>query len=139
MILEIGFYKGKDNSMTLYNLIMCDNELGERFNIGFFSSRELAETTARNYLRGVSGFCEYDCGYSITEKTVVGGARTNSVYIVYGWNGYEENIIESDCFTTEPLARRMLAEMRLQYAREEWCVDCYRIDECKWQDGFVRV
>ncbi len=125
--------------MTLYNLIMKDNELGEQFNIGFFSSRELAETTAQNYLRTTSGFCEYDCGYSIAEKSVVGGSKPNFIYIVYGWNAYEKDVIESDCFTTEPLARRMLAEMRVQYAREEWCVDCYRIDESKWQNGFVRV
>lgn len=125
--------------MTLYNLIMKDNELGEQFNIGFFSSRERAEVIAHDYLHRVRGFCEYDCGYSIAEKPVIGSSKPNSVYIVYGWNGYEDDIIESDCFTTEALARRKLAEMKSQYDREEWCVDCYRIDGCKWQDGFVRV
>lgn len=123
----------------LYNLNMSDNELGERFNIGFFSSREKAEEVARYYLRSVRGFCEYDCSYTITEKNIVGGKCRGDVYIVYGWNAYENDIVESDCFTTEPLARRMLAEMQIQHRREEWCVDCFRIDECKWQDGFVRV
>lgn len=123
----------------LYNLIMRDNELDERFNIGFFSSRELAEETARNYLRQVHGFCEYDCGYSVVEKNMVGSGYTGNVYIVYGWNGYENDVVESDCFTSEALARRMLAEMKMRYSREEWCVDRYRIDERKWTDGFVRV
>ena len=125
--------------MTLYNLTLRDNELGELFNIGFFSSRERAEDIARYYLKNISGFCEYDCGYDITEKAVIGGSGTGLVYIVYGWNGHEEDIIESDCFTTEALARRRLAEMKSEHSREEWCVDCFRTDECKWQDGFVRV
>lgn len=124
--------------MTLYNLTFTDNELVEQFNIGFFSSREKAEDIARYYLRNVRGFCEYDCGYSITEKNVVGNGG-ESVYIVYGWNDYERDIVESDCFTTEALARRMLAEMKQLHTREEWCVDRYRVDECKWTDGFVRV
>ena len=125
--------------MTLFELTLTDNELGEKFNIGFFSSRVKAEEIARYYLGNIRGFCEYDCGYSVTEKAVIGGGDTGAVYIVYGWNGYEEDIIESDCFTTEALARRKLAEMKMQYKRGEWCVDCYHIDECKWQDGFVRV
>ena len=125
--------------MTLYNLTLRDNELGELFNIGFFSSRERAEEIARYYLKNIRGFCEYDCGYSIAEKTVIGGGNAGAVYVVYGWNSYEKDIVESDCFTTEALARRKLAEMKMQYDREEWCVDRFRTDECKWQDGFVRV
>ena len=124
--------------MTLYNLTMRDNELGEEFNIGFFSSREKAEDIARYYLKNIRGFCEYDCRYTLTEKAVIGGGA-DAVYIVYGWNGGEKDIVESDCFTTEALARRKLAEMKSEYSREEWCVDCFRTDECKWQDGFVRV
>lgn len=125
--------------MTLYNLIFTDDELDERFNIGFFSTREKAEDTARYYLRSVRGFCEYCCSYSITEKNVVGTAKAGSVFIVYGWNEYDLDIVESDCFATEPLARRMLAEMKATYERAEWCVDRYNTDECKWTDGFVRV
>ena len=118
---------------------MSDNELGEQFNIGFFSSRARAEETARYYLGNIRGFCEYDCGWSVTEKNLIGSGDAGSVFIVYGWNAYEKDIVESDCFTTEALARRRLAEMKMQYSREEWCVDCFRTDECKWQDGFVRV
>ncbi|MDE6727436.1 MAG: hypothetical protein K2J80_05800 [Oscillospiraceae bacterium] len=125
--------------MILYKLTFRDNELGEQFDIGVFSSRKRAEATAREYLRSVSGFCEYDCGYTINEKPVFGDGKPGLVYIVFGWNGYEDDIVESDCYATEALARRGLAEMKLQYDREEWCVDSYRIDECKWQDGFVRV
>ena len=125
--------------MTLYNLTLRDNELGEEFNIGFFSSRERAEEIARYYLKNIRGFCEYDCGCSVTEKAVIGGGSAEAVYVVYGWNGDERDIVESDCFTTEALARRQLAEMKMRYGREEWCVDCFRTDECKWQDGFVRV
>lgn len=124
--------------MPLYNLIFTDNDFEERFNIGFFSTREKAEQTAKYYLRSVRGFCEYDCSYSINEKNVVGNAK-GSVFIVYGWNEYERDLIESDLFATEPLARRMLAEMKTAYQRAEWCIDCYYIDECKWTDGFVRV
>lgn len=125
--------------MILYKLTFRDNELGEGFDIGIFSSREKAEETARYYLRNVRGFCEYDCGYTINEKPVVGSGSPDSVYMVFGWNGYEDDIVESDCFTTEALARRKLAEMKAEYNRVEWCVSGYRTDECKWQDGFVRV
>lgn len=138
-VIPACFTLRKDNDMTLYNLTFTDKELGEQFNIGFFSTRGRAEEIARYYLRNIRGFCEYDCGYFITEKTVIGGGGPGAVYIVYGWNGYENDIVESDCFTTEALARRQLAEMKSQYDRGEWCVDRYRIDECKWQDGFVRV
>lgn len=125
--------------MTLYNLVMKDNELGEMFNIGYFSSRERAEAVARDYLRNVRGFCEYDCGYTINEKAVIGSGVPTEIFIVQGWNGYEDDIVESDCYTTEALARRRLAEMKSEYDREEWCVDRDRIDECKWTEGFVRV
>lgn len=125
--------------MTLYNLTFTDKELGEQFNIGVFSSCEFAEATARDYLKNVRGFCEYPCGYSITGKTVLGGGVAEDVFVVFGWNGYEDDAVESECYTTEALARRRLAEMKSEYDREEWCVDRFRVDECKWKDGFVRV
>lgn len=125
--------------MTLYNLTFTDKDLGEHFNIGFFSSHELAEMIARDYLKNVRGFCEYPCGYSITEKAVLGGGSAEDVFVVFGWNGYEDDIVESDLYTTEALARRRLAEMKSEFNREEWCVDRFRVDECKWKDGFVRV
>lgn len=125
--------------MTLYNLTFTDKELGEQFNIGFFSSRGRAEAVACDYLRSVRGFCDYTCGYSITEKPVIGSGVPEDIFVVFGWNGYEKDIVESDCYTTEALARRRLAEMKSEYDREEWCVDRYRIDDCKWRDGFVRV
>ncbi len=125
--------------MNLYNLTLTDNELGEEFNIGYFSTRELAEAVAREYLKNVRGFCEYNSGYSITEKNVVGGKSPEDVFIVFGWNGYESDIVESDLYTTEALARCRLTEMKFEHDREEWCVDRFRVDDCKWQDGFVRV
>lgn len=124
--------------MTLFNLTLIDNELSEQFNIGYFSTRELAEATARDYLKNVLGFREYNCGYSITKKNVVGKSSVD-VFIVFGWNGNESDIVESDLFTTEALARRKLAEMKSEYNREEWSVDRFRVDERKWQEGFVRV
>lgn len=125
--------------MTLYNLTFTDKELAEQFNIGYFSTRETAEATARDYLNSVRGFCEYNCGYSITEKTVVGGKSPEDVFIVFGWNGYESDIVESDLYPTEALARRRLAEMKSEYNRGEWCVDRFRVDGRKWTEGFVRV
>ena len=132
-------YAPEGQSMTLYNLTLRDNELGEEFNIGFFSSRERAEDIARYYLGNIRGFREYECGYFVTEKAVIGSGGAEAVYVVYGWNGDERDIVESDCFTTEALARRQLAEMKMRFDRGEWCVDCFRADECKWQDGFVRA
>lgn len=123
----------------LYNLTLTDNDLGEQFNIGYFSTREIAEATARDYLKNVRGFCKYNCVCSITEKEVVGGKVPADVFIVFGWNGYERDIVESDLYTTEALARRRLAEMKSEFSREEWCVDRFRVDDCKWRDGFVRV
>ncbi len=29
--------------------------------------------------------------------------------------------------------------MKSEFYYEEWCVDRFRVDERKWQEGFVRV
>lgn len=129
----------------LYNLILIDNELSDIFNIGFFSTRELAEQTATEYLTHVQGFCEYDCGYRITEKTVADCTNgiPPKIYIVYGWNEDEfseqMDIIESDCYLSEAAAVCVMAEMKKQHTRTEWCADCYTVNEREWKDGFVRV
>ena len=52
----------------VYNLNMIDTESSsdehiEVFNIGFFSSREKAEITAKRYLTNVNGFKDYNVAY----------------------------------------------------------------------------
>lgn len=125
--------------MTVYHLILKDNETEEEFDIGLFSSREKAENVARYYLSTVKGFCEYDCVYHIEEKAVLGGKNADTVYVACGWNGYEDDIVQSEFYTTEALAERKLVEMRVSYHCTEWTVSFYHIDECSWRDGFVRV
>lgn len=135
----------------VYNLDMIDLELSydnhtEGFNIGFFSSRDKAEKTARRYLTEVSGFKDYNVTYEIMEKCVIGSddnEMPSTVFIIYGWNENDEmdeiDIIESDCYIVEQEAEEKLSELQSSYSRTEWCIDRYAIDECNWREGFVRV
>ncbi len=139
----------------------------EEFCIGIFSSREKAEAVAKHYLRNVEGFKDYSCSYRIAEKKVLGkgdcskekddgeevcgkkesegkeGTVLDQIYMVYGWNenseGDEIYVVESDCFITELAAKQGMAMMKQMYARTEWCVSRFRVDERNWKEGFVRV
>ena len=67
--MSIGRYIYDDG----VNLVMIDMESTydqhlEELNIGFFSTREKAEKTAKRYLNEVSGFKDYLIDYHITEK-----------------------------------------------------------------------
>ncbi len=132
--------------ITLYNLILIDNELSEQFDIGIFSEFELAEKTAAEYLTYIRGFNEYDCGYQINEKIPADrtdGDVPEKVYIICGWNENElsdpTDIIESDCYSSEAAARQALIDMKTRFRRTEWSLDCCIVNERKWKDGFVRV
>lgn len=139
----------------------------EEFCIGIFSSREEAEAVAKYYLGNVEGFKDYPCSYRIEEKKVLGegdcskekddgkevcnkkesegkrGAILDKIYMVYGWDenseGDEINIVESDCFITELAAKQGMAVMKQMYERAEWCISRFRVNERKWEEGFVRV
>ena len=67
----------------------------------------------------------------------------DEIYMVYGWNenseGDEIYVVESDCFITELAAKHGMAMMKQMYERAEWCISRFRIDERKWEEGFVRV
>lgn len=135
---------------TVYKLIMnemdssYDNHI-EGFNIGFFSSREKAEKTAKRYLNEVSGFKDYNFTYQIIEKCVIGStdlAIMSDLYIVYGWDENDEldeiDVIESDCYVIKQEAEQKLNELKVSYCRKNWCLDKYILDECNWQEGFVK-
>lgn len=129
--------------MTVFELTFTDNEVGEEFKIGCFSSREKAEQTAQYYLKNVEGFCEYDCSYTIAEKPVTGGTKPSSV-IWYVWGSCDddsddESFVVSDYYSTEALARRRLAEMKSEYPFDVWDVCRCEIDKCEWTDGFFRA
>ena len=136
--------------MTVYNLNMIDTECSydnhiESFNIGFFSSRDKAEKTARRYLNEVNGFKDYKVKYQITEKIIIDsseGIMPSNLFIVYGWNENDKldeiDIIESDCYVIEQEAKKKLNELKSSCSRKNWCVDKYTIDECEWKEGFER-
>ena len=131
---------------TLYTLTFYDvfNNYREEFFIGVFESRDEAENAAKRYLSDVPGFRDHNCGYEIKEKQVIGEAdNLETVSIICGWNSDDNmnssDIWESDLYTDINTARTELADIQKKIDRQEWCVDTYKIGECLWQDGFVRV
>ena len=97
---------------SVYNLMMVDKALSydnhiEAFNIGFFSSYDKAEKTARRYLTEVEGFKDYDVVYKITEKSVIdcNDSLSTDIFIICGWNENDEvdatDVIESDCYVNK--------------------------------------
>lgn len=136
--------------VSVYNLILIDEEASydnhkESFTIGFFSSYGSAEKIAKKYLTEVAGFKDYNVSYHITEKRVIGSADSlpTEVFIICGWNENDEldeiDVIESDCYLNENEAEQKLDELRVSCSRKEWCIDKYIVDECDWQEGFVKV
>lgn len=134
----------------LYNLEMIDKESSydnhiEAFNIGFFSSHDKAEKTAKRYLTEVAGFKDYNVDYQIKEKHIIGGADSLStdIFIIYGWNENDNldeiDIIESNCYVNKSDAEQELNKLKVSYCRKEWCINKHIIDECSWQEGFVKV
>ncbi|MBD5081215.1 MAG: hypothetical protein HDT44_05560 [Ruminococcaceae bacterium] len=135
----------------VYNLNMIDKESSyddhvEAFNIGFFSSRDKAEKIAKRYLTEVNGFKDYNVTYQITDKGVIDSTDSlilSDLFVIYGWDKNDEldeiNVIESNCYVLKQEAEQKLNELRSSYLREEWCIDKYIIDECNWQNGFVKV
>lgn len=135
----------------VYNLNMIDKESSyddhvEAFNIGFFSSRDKAEKIAKRYLTEVNGFKDYNVTYQITDKGVIDSTDSlilSDLFVIYGWDKNDEldeiNVIESSCYVLKQEAEQKLNELRSSYLREEWCIDKYIIDECNWQNGFVKV
>ena len=133
----------------VYNLVMMDMESSydnhnEEFNIGFFSSRSIAEKTAAKYQQEVNGFKDYPVTYQIKEKNIISASITQlDVFIIYGWNENDEldeiDVVESDCYSSMEEAETQLHEMKKRFHRKEWCIDKYRIDKCYWQEGFEKV
>ncbi len=135
----------------IYNLVMIDVECSysehiEAFNVGFFSDRDQAESTAKKYLRDINGFKDYNVTYQILEKNIMGDNHSDhilEIFIIYGWNENENmdeiDIIESDCYLNEHDAENWLKKLQLCHVRKEWCIDKYIINECYCKDGFVRV
>lgn len=135
---------------SVYNLMMIDKESSyddhiEAFNIGYFSGYDKAEETARKYLTDVEGFKDYNVVYQITEKSIIGciDSLSTDIFIIWGWNENDKldaiDVIESDCYTDRNRAEQKLDELKASCHRKEWCIDKYIIDECNWQEGFVKV
>ena len=135
--------------ITLYHLVMADPEASyddhvEEFGIGLFSTYEKAEETAKRYLTEVCGFRNDNVTYRITEKSVLGYGDdpVPEAFMIYGWNENDDldeiDVIESDCYATIQEAERQLKAMQEGSSRKEWCINRIVIDECDWQEGFVR-
>ena len=134
----------------VYGLMMIDEDSSyddhiEAFNIGFFSSYEKAEKTARKYLAEVEGFKDYNVTYQITEKSLIActGSLSEDIFIIYGWNENNEfdevDVIESDCYINKNEAEQRLNELKTSYYRKEWCIDKFILNKCNWEEGFVKV
>ena len=97
------------------------------------------------YLKNVKGFCEYPCTYSILEKAIADAqtAEPDEVFMVFGWDTDENldeiNVIESPCFGSEVQAKAELERLKSAQPRAEWVVNCWKIDQTHWQEGFERV
>ena len=128
---------------SLYTLTFRD-DIGEGFFIGVFASRSEAEYTAERYKNCVTGFRDYPCEYEIKEKKVIGAvSEPERVSMIRGWNldddMDETDLWESDLYADADQARAALAFTQKEMTRHEWCVSTYRIGECEWQEGFVRI
>ena len=127
----------------LYSLSLL-NERQEGFFIGLFESSEKARQVAEHYLSAVPDFRDYPCTYEITEKTVIGTAGpSQKVRMIWGWDededGNETGIWSSDCYADEQNAQRALDEARQHMTKQAWSLDTYRIGQCHWTEGFVRI
>lgn len=99
---------------------------------------------AEHYLFAVPGFRDYPCTYEITEKAVIGTAGpSQKVLMIWGWDededGNETGIWSSDCYAGEAAARLALADAKQRMRRQAWSLDTYRIGQCHWTEGFVRI
>lgn len=127
----------------LYTLTICDTEVGEKFFIGIYSSEEYALCTAQKYCAEIQGFKDYPCTYSITPKTVLEALTDKkTVYLISGWDivDWEDvNIWESDLYTDKKMAEAAYIAAQKNIKRQEWSLDCLKINESHWKDGFVRI
>ena len=131
---------------VVYNLIMVDEDYHiEGFDIGYFSSYDKAEKTAKRYLTEVDGFKDYNVTYRIIEKSIIGCSDSlpTVIFVISGWNENDEfdeiDVIESNCYVNKNDAEQELIEMQTIYCRKEWAIGREIIDKCSWQDGFIRV
>lgn len=132
----------------VWHLVIWDEELShgdykELFSIGVFSSRFRAWRTAKRYLQRVPGFRDHPCRYSITRRAVRGVAVKGScIRCVLGWNlnanGDEIDLVYSEFFSHRRMLYETMDRMRRAYDRSEWICCTYRVDECRWQEGFDR-
>ncbi len=131
--------------LTIIDLELSDNMHREAFSIGLFESREEAERIACFYLTHVRGFCDYPCVYEINEKECSGQKveENSEVFMAVGWNTDENldevDIIESPCFISRIQANTILERMKEQYDRSEWTVQCRKVGQAGWSEGFVRT
>lgn len=134
----------------VYSLIFTDLDLSydgfkEYFMIGVFDSNQKAQVTAEYYLENVEGFNKYPCKYRI-ETTMVKNLTPNrnflDIWVVYGWNvncySDEIDIVTSLYVLTEEEANIELKAMQHLYNRSEWDVNCYKLNELNWIEGFTR-
>lgn len=133
---------------SVYNLIMIDEESSydnhiEAFNIGLFSSYDKAEITAKRYLTEVEGFKDYPVSYQIIEKRIIGDSSHTELFMICGWNENNQldeiDVIESHCYTDRSQAEQELNQLKTSCCRKEWCINKFIINECDWQEGFIKI
>ena len=129
-------------SLTFYT--QPNGTYRDGFHIGFFRNYDEAKMVEIVYRKEVPGFKDYPCDAEITEVPIIGPTNGNldSVYRYVGWNineDYDEiDIIESHCYTDRVQAESDYKKTQLQFPREEWALDLYRIGDRHWQEGFAR-
>lgn len=127
----------------LYSLSLF-NERQEGFFIGLFESPEAARQVAEHYLSAVPGFRDYPCTCKITGKPVIGTVGpSRKVHMIWAWNedaeGEESDIWSSACYADDGEAKRALEAARQYMNKQAWSLDTYRIGQCHWTEGFVRI
>ena len=128
----------------LYKLIISDLEFHEDFSIGIFHSRYEAEKIANFYFANVKGFRDFPCTAKISVIHIAGLFidTISEVFIVLGWNTdkniNEVDIIESPCFVSRSQALLVLEQMKQQHERSCWTVQCWKVGQAEWAEGFER-
>lgn len=130
--------------LYVYNLALRENSAKEweKYDIGMFSTRELAEKTAERYLKEVKGFNNGNYSAVIKEMELLcvdGKIPDGELCVFYGYdvneNGDPVNTVVSDCYTKDMDIYGEYVDMQRAYGRSYWGTDDYIIDECQLSEG----
>ena len=130
--------------LCVYNLALQENSAKqwEKFDIGMFSTRELAEKTAERYLKEVKGFNNGNYSSVIKEMEVIcndGKIPNGKLFVIYGCNKDENgdvcNAVVSDCYSEDMDFYAECNGMQRVFGYSFWDINEYILDECRLNEG----